>query len=313
MRKILNAPRRRLLTAAAAAAFAPMARQLPAAESSATVYKFGSGTLRILSDGHLRFPVRYPENDAQQASSMKKLLGAAGFSVEQHQPPCNVTLWDDGQRLVLFDIGSGQQFMDTAGTLPLQLEAIGVDPADVTDVVFTHAHPDHCWGLIDDFDELFCPNAVYHMHQGEFDYWMSEQTLNQADDAGLSMVAGARNRLPLIESQLEFFSWGDEILPGIEAVDTHGHTPGHTSFTIHQANESLLVAGDALTHPILSFQRPLWYQPNDTDAETAAQTRSRLLDRLSSERTLMVAYHLPNAGFGRVEQLENHYRFVPQL
>ena len=113
--------------------------------------------------------------------------------------------------------------------------------------------------------------------------------------------------------RLEFFSWGDEILPGIEAVDTHGHTPGHTSFTIHQANESLLVAGDALTHPILSFQRPLWYQPNDTDAETAAQTRSRLLDRLSSERTLMVAYHLPNAGFGRVEQLENHYRFVPQL
>ncbi|MBX2883966.1 MAG: MBL fold metallo-hydrolase, partial [Granulosicoccus sp.] len=145
-----------------------------------------------------------------------------------------------------------------------------------------------------------------------FDYWLSDDTLNQTPESSLAMVAGARNRLPLIREQLKFFNWGDEVLPGIEAVDTHGHTPGHTSFAVHSGNESLLVLGDALTHPVFSFQRPQWHRATDIDPETAAQQRGKLLDRLVADSTLILGFHLPDAGFGRVEKAADQYQLISQ-
>lgn len=303
--------RRALFKAAALAGLAPQSALVLATETPAPGHALGAGMLHFLSDGHLALPVTLPE-DAQVAAEMKTLLESAGLSTERYEPPCNVTLWQTDDRLVLFDIGAGTQFMDTVGQLPMQLETLGIDPADITDVVFTHAHPDHCWGLIDDFDELFCPNATYHINQAEYDYWMSDKTLNETPEARLGMVAGARNRLPLIESQLTFFTWGDEVLPGIEAVDTHGHTPGHTAFAVHQGSESVMVIGDALSHPVFSFQRPMWHRSNDIDPAVAAQTRASLLDRLTADKTPVVAFHMPDGGFGHVERSDSQFRFVPQ-
>lgn len=308
----VHVSRREFLGAAALAALTAKL-SLAHATDSPPIYSLGDGELHFLSDGHLSFPLQFPENDADRVSQMKQMLSDAELSTEINQPPCNVTLWKTSERIVLFDIGAGTQFMDSAGQLPSQLEAAGIDPAEITDVVFTHAHPDHCWGLIDDFDELFCPNANYHMHKAEFDYWLSEKTLKETPEAGLGMVAGARNRLPLIQEQLSFFDWGDEVLPGIEAVDSHGHTPGHTSFALHQGGDSVLIVGDALTHPVFSFQKPQWFGANDIDAEVAAQTRIQLLDRMAADNTLIVAFHLPDHGLGRVESSNGEYRFAPEL
>jgi glyoxylase-like metal-dependent hydrolase (beta-lactamase superfamily II) len=270
----------------------------------------GDSTLHVLSDGNLSLPISRLFETDEQADEMMSLFQEAGLSTKVFQPPLNITLLQTQDRLVLFDVGSGSQFMDTAGLLPAALEASEIDPLDVTDVVFTHAHPDHCWGLLDDFDELLCPDATYHMHGTEFDHWMSEDTLNNADEGSLGMVAGARNRLPLIEEQLKRFNWGDEVLPGVEAVDTHGHTPGHTSFAIHQGDDSVMVLGDALIHPVLSFQRPQWRWLSDQDAEAAANTRKQLLDRLAGDKTGIIGYHLPDSGYGVVEQSDGSYRYV---
>jgi len=269
-----------------------------------------AGTLRILSDGNLQLPSTGMFENAEQEAEAQALFKAAGMSLETREPPLNITLWKSENRTVLFDVGSGTQFMETAGELPLQLEEAGVDPADVTDVVFTHAHPDHCWGLIDDFDELLCPNATYHMHGAEYDHWMSEDTLANTPEAGLAFVAGARNRLPLIEEQLNRFSWGDELVPGIEAIDTHGHTPGHSSFIIHSGSDQVLVVGDALIHQVISFQRPSWKWRSDSDATAAAATRVALLDRLVADKMKMIAYHLPAPGFGHVERKDSVFQYV---
>lgn len=271
----------------------------------------GEHTLHVLSDGNLSLPVSRLFESDEQASEAKQLFEQAGLSTTDFLPPLNITLMQSADRLVLFDVGSGSQFMDTAGLLPAALEASGIDPLEVTDVVFTHAHPDHCWGLLDDFDELLCPDATYHMHAAEFDYWLSEDTLNNSNEASLGMVAGARNRLPLIEEQLNRFNWGDEVVPGVEAVDTHGHTPGHTSFAIHGGSDSMMVLGDALIHPVLSFQRPDWRWLSDINPDAAIRTRHRLLDRLAADNMPMIGYHLPGAGVGTAEQADGTYRYVP--
>jgi glyoxylase-like metal-dependent hydrolase (beta-lactamase superfamily II) len=272
--------------------------------------KLGDNTLYVLSDGNLSLPVSRLFNTDEQAAEAKVLFAEAGLSADEFLPPLNITLLRSADRLVLFDVGSGSQFMESAGRLPAALEANGIDPYEVTDVVFTHAHPDHCWGLLDDFDELLCPEATYHMHGTEYDYWLSEDTLNNADEASLGMVAGARNRLPLIEDRLSRFNWGDEVLPGVEAIDSHGHTPGHSAFAVHHGGDSIMVLGDALIHPVLSFRRPAWPWLSDIDVESAIETRKRLLDRLAGDRMQMIGYHLPGSGLGIAEKHDGEYRYV---
>ncbi len=270
----------------------------------------GNASVQVLSDGHLSLPASRLFDTEERKAEGTGLFEKAGMSTDDFSPPLNITLLKSEDKLVLFDVGSGSQFVESAGLLPTALESMEVDPADITDVVFTHAHPDHCWGLLDDFDELLCPEATYHMHGGEFDHWMSEDTLNNSDEASLGMVAGARNRLPLIEDRLNRFNWGDELLPGVEAVDSRGHTPGHTSFAIHNNNESIMVLGDALIHPVLSFQRPDWPWLTDQNIDDAVATRKRLLDRLFAEKMQIIGFHLPESGVGHVEQHEGEYHFV---
>lgn len=53
-----------------------------------------------------------------------------------------------GSDVILFDTGAANNFSDTEGKLFESLEAAGVDAADVTKVILTHAHPDHILGAI---------------------------------------------------------------------------------------------------------------------------------------------------------------------
>ncbi len=279
--------------------------------ATATIKLSDVAKLHVLSDGFLDLPAGRLFQNSEQEQQLTPLFEQAGLSTTEHSPPLNVTLLETESRKVLFDTGSGSQFLESAGLLPSSLEEAGIDPLEITDVVFTHAHPDHCWGLLDDFDELLCPEATYHMHGTEYDYWLSEDTLNNTDEAGLGFVAGARNRLPLIEEQLNRFEWGDEVLPGIEAIDTHGHTPGHSSFVVHAGTDPVVVLGDALIHPVLSFVKPDLPWLSDQDPDAAAATRVRLLDRLATDRMKLIGYHLPEPGYGQVEKHVEGYRYVP--
>lgn len=101
------------------------------------------------------------------------------------------------------------------------------------------------------------------------------------------------------------------MVPGIGAIDTAGHTPGHVSYEVRVGGEPFVVVGDALTHPVPSFARPDWAAGFDQDGPTAAASRRRLLGKLVSEKLPLAAYHLPRGGLGRVEQSGAAYRFIP--
>lgn len=301
-----------LPAAASSGLLFPMSSQATSEDEGFTTRQFGDGELLSLSDGHLTLPVGFILPESIDADARSAFLASHGIGPENVTPPCNLTLWRTADRLVLFDVGAGLQFMPGAGLLPDSLAAAGIDPLDVTDVVLTHAHPDHLWGAIDDFDELTFPEATYHLHRGERDYWMAAGTLESTPDARKTFVVGAQNRLPRLDERLVLFDWGDEVLPGIEAVDTHGHTPGHTSFALHANGDSLLVLGDALTNTAISFERPAWPSGSDQDSEQGVRTRLALLDRLASEHTAILGFHLSAPGFGHVERQADAYRFVPE-
>lgn len=302
-------PDRRSLLLGAGALGAAAALGLRSRPARASELALGEGSLTVVSDGSLVLPMAFflPDRAPQEVAD---LFEPRGLPVDAVRPDCNVTLFRRNNQLVLFDAGAGANFQATAGKLGQSLAAAGVDPTDITDVVFTHAHPDHIWGVLDDFDEPAFPAATHWVAQAEWDFWRADETLGLTPEDRKSFVVGARNRFDAIEDRVSLFKPGEEILSGVEAVGTEGHTPGHVSFMLHGGDRPVMVTGDALSHAVLSFERPDWHIGSDWDAEQGARTRKALLDRLASDKAQLVGFHLPYPGIGSAERSAGGYRFV---
>lgn len=293
------------------AATAVSAGLLPGSVGSARAQTIetGSAKISVVSDGSLTLPLGFVFPDAPQ-QDLEKLLIENGMATDALRPDCNVTLVNTGDRLAIFDVGAGPNFMATAGKLAESLAAAGIDPSEVTDVVITHAHPDHIWGLTDDFDELVFANAQHHISEAEWDFWSADDAISKVPEDRQTFVVGAQSRFAAMGDNVRFLKDGDAVLPGVEAVATPGHTPGHLSFMVHGA-EPVLIVGDAITNSILSFVHPDWPMATDQDPDLAIKTRLSLLDRLATEKARAVGFHFPHPGAGMVEKKDGAYRYLP--
>ena len=270
----------------------------------------GTSTLTTVSDGYLTLPRSFLIGDLVE-EDVADVLTPHGLGTGQLTPECNLALYRDGTNKVLFDAGSGADFMPTAGQIVDSLEAVGEAPEDITHVVFTHAHPDHIWGVIDEFDDPLFYEAVHMMGRAEWDYWWNPETVNTIGDARAAFAVGAKRRMEAIEDNVVLFDDGDEILSGIAALASYGHTPGHMSFEVRSGNNAALVVGDAIGNHHLAFERPDWQTGADQDGATAVASRRMLFDRLTADDLALVGFHLPMGGIGRAEAIGDGYRFVP--
>ena len=298
--------RRHFLTAAAATLATPLA---PRRLWAATTLALGETRIGTLSDGNLVLPGNFilggmPEAEAQA------IIARHALPTDQLTPPCNVTLLRDGTNTVLFDLGSGPDFQPSAGKLPEALAAMELTAGDITHVLFTHGHPDHFWGLLDDFDEPLFPNAQHMIGQAEYDYWTDPETAATIGEARASFAAGASRRLAVIADSVRLLADSEEALPGITARLTPGHTPGHLAYQIAGPTPAM-VLGDCIANHHVAFERPDWASASDQDPALAAATRTALLDRLAKDGHRIIGFHLPDGGIGRVERSDSGYRFVP--
>ena len=296
--------RRHFLSAGAALPLVAGLPRLALAELS-----LGAATVTTVSDGSLMLPGDFIFGPMPQ-DELGPILKAHNQSRDQLTPECNLTLFRDGTNTVLFDAGSGPDFMPSAGKLQDSLDAVDVAVDDITHVVFTHAHPDHIWGLLDDFGDPLFTEATYMMGRAEWDYWWDPETVNTIGDARAAFAVGAKRRMEAIEDAVEFFDDGQEILPGVAAVSTPGHTPGHMSFELRNGSEAAMVIGDAIGNHHVAFARPEWPSGSDQDAEMASATRKGLFDRLTADKMTLIGFHLPDGGIGRAEATDDGYRFV---
>jgi glyoxylase-like metal-dependent hydrolase (beta-lactamase superfamily II) len=265
--------------------------------------------IMTLSDGSFIVPSTFLARESDQPKALEALK-TSGVYTPEHRNPLNVTLLRRANEVILFDCGAGPNFMSGAGKLQEALSAAGVEPEKVTHVLFTHAHPDHLWGALDDFGTPAFPNAKYHISGIERDFWLSPQAFTVLPESLHTVSAGAQRHLKEISSVLSTFKGGEEVLPGIAAIATPGHTPGHMSFEIRSGSDSMMVLGDTLTHALLAFAHPQIATGADQDGDLAVATRKSLLDRLASEKISFIGYHLPNGGRGRAERAGSAYRLV---
>lgn len=295
--------RRQFLTSGTAAVMVPPALW------AATTATLGGIRIDTLSDGFLALPEAYMFGgmDIQEISALR-----ARFALPEGLllPPCNVTLLRDGKNTVLFDLGAGPDFMPSTGKLPEALDLLGITPDEITHVIFTHAHPDHLWGLLDDFDEPFFSRALHMMGRAEYAYWTDPATRETIGEDRLFFAAGAARRLELIADGIVLFDDGDDLLPAIRARMTPGHTPGHMSFEISADGERLLIAGDAVGNHHVAFEQPAFPAPADQDPALGAETRTALLQELAESGDAILGYHLPGGGIGRVAHEGTGFRFI---
>lgn len=177
------------------------------------------------------------------------------------------SLWllDDGERRVLVDAGQ-------PAYIPLihaGLERLGLEAADVTDVLLTHLHWDHVANF------TMFPNATT---------WVGERELRWAADqpAGTKFIPDLHvQELLRRTSGVERISAGREILPGIHALDSAGHTPHHLAFLLERAAEPLVFAGDSVKN-VHELQTLRADSSLDDEASTATIDRLRSLLRDTS-------------------------------
>jgi len=296
---------RRTLLAGTAASLA--ARAMPAFAAPAT-FKHGDFDVTVVSDGHLVLPVSFLAPDAP-AAERAALLKESGMTGEQYQSPTNITLVRKGDELILIDMGSGDRFMPSAGKLWDNLKAAGIDNAKITKVVFTHGHPDHLWGTVDELDDVVLPDARFYVAAAEWDFWQGSDATRGLPAERAGFVTGARRNYAAIKDRVAMVKPGDDIVTGLRVVATPGHTQGHVSLEI-AGGDGLIVLGDAITHQLISFRHPEWRTAADHVPDQAAETRRKLLDRLAKDKTKLIGFHLPYPGVGVVERKDGAYRFV---
>jgi glyoxylase-like metal-dependent hydrolase (beta-lactamase superfamily II) len=321
---VFRPSRREILSLAATAPALALPALTPAAARAQTLgapaaanpahfrFQLGEAVLTVVSDGHFEVPTSGLGVNADPAE-VKAFLESYFLSTEMNYSHTNHIVIELGDAKVLVDVGSGNRFLPTAGRLMENLETAGIDASEITHVVITHAHPDHIWGVRDDFDEAVIPDAAYYIGRTERDYWMQDGLASNVPADMQQFVVGAVNSLNVDGADWTLVDDGAEIVPGVRVIDTPGHTMGHMSVVVESGGQQLIALGDCMTHAWMSTSRPDWVNGIDMDGAQTVATRRRLLDMAATDRMAVLGYHFPFPGVGHIARDNDSYRFVPAL
>jgi glyoxylase-like metal-dependent hydrolase (beta-lactamase superfamily II) len=235
---------------------------------------------------------------------------------EKHRIPLatRCLLIEGNGRLILVDNGVGdKQDAKFAGIYGLDfvendlhraLKSHGFSAFDVTDVILTHLHFDHCGGSTTrDGDRLRTtfPNAVYHVQERHW-AWAHESPREQA-----SFIR--ENLEPLADSgQLSLVRGDQTLFPGVDVLTVDGHTRGQQMVKVSGEEGALLFAADLL--PTAAHVPLLWIMAYDVAPLETLEEKRRILEQAAGEDWLVVFEHDVRYAAGRIRQSERGFEAV---
>jgi glyoxylase-like metal-dependent hydrolase (beta-lactamase superfamily II) len=233
----------------------------------------------------------------------------------------NCLLVARGRDLLLIDTGIGDKHdakfqanygMEVGATrLPESIRQAGYEPGDVTHVLLSHLHFDHCgWNtraegksgrLVPTF-----PNARYWLQRGEVEH---ARQPNERDRASYDPL----NWEPLFEAGVvELF--GDEIEPitGVRAVRTPGHNADMCIVLLDGGSGGKAVFWADLV-PLAPHVGYPWIMSYDLYPLTTLENKKIWLPRAAAGNWLCIFEHDPDVPFARlVEEKPGRYKAVPE-
>jgi glyoxylase-like metal-dependent hydrolase (beta-lactamase superfamily II) len=192
-------------------------------------------------------------------------------------------------RVLLVDTGVGtiDNGQYRGGRFLDSLRAHGVEPDDVTDVLFTHLHFDHV-GWATQKGTVVFRNAAYRVHEADWAWFVTRPQAAPGGVRKLSPLAG----------HVETFAGECVIAPGVTARPVPGHTPGSTVFELASGGQRALLLGDVV-HSVVELLEPGWEFAFDTDRAAAAAVREQVRAELRQTGDPAAAAHFPGLAFGR--------------
>lgn len=214
---------------------------------------------------------------------------------DKGQARLNFGCWviTDGDHTIMVDAGIGEidQPGMTAGLMPERFDQLGIARDSVETVIYSHMHYDHIGGSQRDGKIVF-PNARHLFHTREWAHW--KEMDNEFGRAAQNIMR------PLFDAAVvDFIDQDTEVLPGVTAVETFGHTPGHLIVRIISDGTRTLIGGDMSNHPF-QVEHPHWSLPVDNDHEMAGTTRDRVFESIKDTDTTYLAGHYPMPGVGKI-------------
>jgi glyoxylase-like metal-dependent hydrolase (beta-lactamase superfamily II) len=168
------------------------------------------------------------------------------------------------------------------------LQKRGYKPEDITDVVLTHLHADHCGGCVKNKTggsgfELFFPEAMYHVSRTQWE-WASKNNLRE-EDAFLE-----ENFLPIAESgRLNLVDEEGELFIGFSLRFCFGHTPGLMIPVINYNGRTLVYTGDLI--PTVAHIPLIWNMSYDIESLKTIEEKQNLLTEALEKNYILVFQH----------------------
>lgn len=200
-------------------------------------------------------------------------------------------------RIILVDTGWGDKqddkffrhtyIHDGEGLLE-GLRKRGFEPGDITDVVLTHLHADHCGGgVIRSREwagfELTFPDAIYHVSRTQWEWAVRNNP--REEDAFLEeniLPIGDSGHLNLVDEDCELFE-------GFSVRIYYGHTPGLMIPFIKYKGTTLVYTGDLI--PTIAHLPLIWNMSYDIESLRTIDEKSKLLEEALAGNYILVFQH----------------------
>ena len=303
-----------VVAAAGAVTLSPVAVHAagPQPKSVPGYYRMMLGDFEVtaISDGTFSLPVDKLLTNVKPAQVNRAL--AKQFLKAPVETSVNGYLINTGSKLVLIDSGASGLFGPTLGKLQANLKAAGYSAEQIDEVYITHLHPDHVGGLVVDGKMAF-PNAIVRADKHDADYWLSEENMKKAPKDSQGFFQGAMTSLnPYVKAdKFKSFEGDTDLVPGIKAIATHGHTPGHAVYAIESKGQKLVLWGDLMHVAAVQFAEPSVTIAFDTDAKAAAAQRKKAYADAAKGGYIVGSAHLSFPGLGHLRTEGRGYVFVP--
>lgn len=270
----------------------------------------GDFEVTVLSDGTVPLPV-----DKLLTNIKPEKINAALAKYYLKSPletSVNTFLINTGSKLVMVDTGAAGLFGPTLGNLLVSLRASGYEPEQVDEIYITHMHGDHIGGLMAG-DKLAFPNAIVRADQRDADFWLSQANLDKAAPAEKGGFQGAMASInPYVKAgKFKPFEGATELVPGVKALASYGHTPGHATYVVESKGEKLALWGDLMHVAAVQFDNPAVTIQFDSDSKSAAVERKKAYADAARNGYLVGATHLSFPGLGRLRAAGTGYLWVP--